>query len=145
MFLYRSHLVFFFFFFQAEDGIRDLIVTGVQTCALPISFLRNACVARRPAYAPRKHCEGKRDFYGQNGNEHQILTQQYVAEAKRGSEVGLNAAAFVSKAVVSRRHQNQNEICHHAWKKHLRGDAPTSHSRMPSGKIHTKDKYEQRR
>src|SRR2546421_12291900 len=29
--------VFVFFFFQAEDGIRDLIVTGVQTCALPIS------------------------------------------------------------------------------------------------------------
>src|SRR2546421_3514498 len=28
---------FCFFFFQAEDGIRDLIVTGVQTCALPIS------------------------------------------------------------------------------------------------------------
>src|SRR5438270_1810408 len=28
----------FFFFFQAEDGIRDLTVTGVQTCALPISI-----------------------------------------------------------------------------------------------------------
>src|SRR5699024_11344610 len=28
---------FFFFFFQAEDGIRDRNVTGVQTCALPIS------------------------------------------------------------------------------------------------------------
>src|SRR6266853_6260644 len=28
--------LFFFFFFQAEDGIRDLTVTGVQTCALPI-------------------------------------------------------------------------------------------------------------
>src|SRR5215468_4998095 len=27
---------FFFFFFQAEDGIRDRDVTGVQTCALPI-------------------------------------------------------------------------------------------------------------
>ena len=27
----------FFFFFQAEDGIRDHCVTGVQTCALPIS------------------------------------------------------------------------------------------------------------
>src|SRR5215471_19771804 len=26
----------YFFFFQAEDGIRDLYVTGVQTCALPI-------------------------------------------------------------------------------------------------------------
>src|SRR5258707_8498872 len=30
-------LFFFFFFFQAEDGIRDIGVTGVQTCALPIS------------------------------------------------------------------------------------------------------------
>src|SRR6266496_551967 len=29
--------ILFFFFFQAEDGIRDLYVTGVQTCALPIS------------------------------------------------------------------------------------------------------------
>src|SRR2546429_6920623 len=28
----------FFFFFQAEDGIRDVAVTGVQTCALPILF-----------------------------------------------------------------------------------------------------------
>src|SRR5256884_5824007 len=27
-----------FFFFQAEDGIRDVAVTGVQTCALPISL-----------------------------------------------------------------------------------------------------------
>ena len=28
-----------FFFFQAEDGIRDIDVTGVQTCALPIFFV----------------------------------------------------------------------------------------------------------
>src|SRR2546430_9598230 len=32
----RVHVVLLFFF-QAEDGIRDLTVTGVQTCALPIS------------------------------------------------------------------------------------------------------------
>src|SRR2546426_7508159 len=31
-----------FFFFQAEDGIRDYKVTGVQTCALPISHARRA-------------------------------------------------------------------------------------------------------
>src|SRR5205807_7969717 len=30
--------IFFFFFFQAEDGIRDYKVTGVQRCALPISY-----------------------------------------------------------------------------------------------------------
>ena len=29
----------FIFFFQAEDGIRDISVTGVQTCALPISYV----------------------------------------------------------------------------------------------------------
>src|SRR5690349_22408034 len=34
-----------YFFFQAEDGIRDLYVTGVQTCALPI-YLRHPNLAR---------------------------------------------------------------------------------------------------
>src|SRR3989449_440248 len=34
-----SSLISFFFFFQAEDGIRDVAVTGVQTCALPIYVL----------------------------------------------------------------------------------------------------------
>src|SRR2546430_8480019 len=38
-----------FFFFQAEDGIRDLTVTGVQTCALPICGLRHD--------DHRAHCE----------------------------------------------------------------------------------------
>src|SRR5256885_10948610 len=33
--------LYFFFFFQAEDGIRDYKVTGVQTCALPISTVRS--------------------------------------------------------------------------------------------------------
>src|SRR3712207_8909822 len=36
-----------FFFFQAEDGIRDIGVTGVQTCALPICFRED------PFYAVR--------------------------------------------------------------------------------------------
>src|SRR5204863_6179185 len=41
----------YFFFFQAEDGIRDLYVTGVQTCALPILKARRrnrTVVARNP-------------------------------------------------------------------------------------------------
>src|SRR2546425_2855462 len=36
MFNSQSASMLFFFFFQAEDGIRDKLVTGVQTCALPI-------------------------------------------------------------------------------------------------------------
>src|SRR2546425_8727733 len=39
---------FFFFFFQAEDGIRDKLVTGVQTCALPIWAEQNRLVS--PAF-----------------------------------------------------------------------------------------------
>src|SRR5690625_6719090 len=40
-----------FFFFQAEDGIRDGHVTGVQTCALPISSVGIVDVADRTAVA----------------------------------------------------------------------------------------------
>src|SRR5256885_9581789 len=39
-----------FFFFQAEDGIRDYKVTGVQTCALPIS-LRSLTLFEPPLFA----------------------------------------------------------------------------------------------
>src|SRR5204862_2073592 len=39
------------FFFQAEDGIRDLYVTGVQTCALPISLLAKKFADQKPGEA----------------------------------------------------------------------------------------------
>src|SRR5574338_417846 len=45
MFCPSNHLCCFFFFFQAEDGIRDAMVTGVQTCALPISPTDKAAAA----------------------------------------------------------------------------------------------------
>src|SRR5258708_36251524 len=41
-----------YFFFQAEDGIRDDLVTGVQTCALPISRASSTCTASRPRSRP---------------------------------------------------------------------------------------------
>src|SRR2546430_12487828 len=47
------YVVRIFFFFQAEDGIRDLTVTGVQTCALPIS--RRAQVQGLRAHALPPH------------------------------------------------------------------------------------------
>src|SRR5207248_5051620 len=48
----------FFFFFQAEDGIRDRTVTGVQTCALPISCSRRGAVA--PPQPPATARSGRR-------------------------------------------------------------------------------------
>src|SRR2546427_8837919 len=53
MYLYLSSI--FFFFFQAEDGIRDLTVTGVQTCALPISNRSASDGARNPRPAETRH------------------------------------------------------------------------------------------
>src|SRR5438876_6924498 len=48
-----SFVLFFFFFFQAEDGIRDGRVTGVQTCALPIYVaLRLQVLLRRTDVDP---------------------------------------------------------------------------------------------
>src|SRR5438874_6148570 len=58
-------LCFFFFFFQAEDGIRDLYVTGVQTCALPI--LHVAVVSFRGEsgpFAQAQQLDGARRFLG---------------------------------------------------------------------------------
>src|SRR5438270_4075719 len=53
--LYTRTNSHYFFFFQAEDGIRDLTVTGVQTCALPISRS-----SRRDAHRIRPRCPRSR-------------------------------------------------------------------------------------
>src|SRR2546427_837387 len=44
-----------FFFFQAEDGIRDLTVTGVQTCALPISTIVVGLADRARVFEGLRH------------------------------------------------------------------------------------------
>src|SRR5256885_11136361 len=59
-----------FFFFQAEDGIRDYKVTGVQTCALPILLALAAacpmrgeltlCVRREPGFFALNRLQGDR-------------------------------------------------------------------------------------
>src|SRR5256885_1654342 len=57
----QSETVADFFFFQAEDGIRDYKVTGVQTCALPISDSTRVCATRSAMRKVRalttKRCE----------------------------------------------------------------------------------------
>src|SRR2546422_3621682 len=58
-----SALCYFFFFFQAEDGIRDVAVTGVQTCALPISL------GGRGARRKKEQCGGDE---GQRANGHGV-------------------------------------------------------------------------
>src|SRR5437763_10959621 len=47
-------------FFQAEDGIRDTSVTGVQTCALPIWIRRNPLLSGRSSACPEACCRSGR-------------------------------------------------------------------------------------
>src|SRR5207249_1279201 len=51
-----------FFFFQAEDGIRDRNVTGVQTCALPIFLLDADDHPLAPARVPNARAHAKRQI-----------------------------------------------------------------------------------
>src|SRR2546425_6989541 len=53
MFMRADYFMFLFFFFQAEDGIRDKLVTGVQTCALPICCQANLSRRRGSRPVPR--------------------------------------------------------------------------------------------
>src|SRR2546430_11292425 len=57
-----------FFFFQAEDGIRDLTVTGVQTCALPISADAPCAWADATRRSPR--WAASRSRCGRRSEEH---------------------------------------------------------------------------
>src|SRR2546429_2718250 len=90
--------VVLFFFFQAEDGIRDVAVTGVQTCALPICLLgrgdreggsagaRGTRPARRGwTSRARVRRVGRRTAFPQGGG----AVSRREAEAGRGRAAGI--------------------------------------------------------
>src|SRR5215475_184593 len=74
------------FFFQAEDGIRDFHVTGVQTCALPISWRAGAKTWRRLKNNGGSYLSSHdpREVLGiGNGEKIDELTIQWPAPSKR--------------------------------------------------------------
>src|SRR3712207_9132846 len=86
-----------FFFFQAEDGIRDIGVTGVQTCALPILFLfpliLRICLGRLPArwVDPHHHSRLKfgympQCFFGGTAVKGERRTRDRSEERRVGKE-----------------------------------------------------------
>src|SRR6266478_7773083 len=91
---------FFFFFFQAEDGIRDLTVTGVQTCALPISRrtlrARDAARRRRPRHAPRARRRAARGGCARGGTGPQGQTRRQEAQVLRRPGVRLREGETLS-------------------------------------------------
>src|SRR2546422_10475933 len=79
-----------FFFFQAEDGIRDVAVTGVQTCALPISrlgFAPDGWTARAQALAlslaPYPALSGQRSEERRVGKSVDLGGRRIIKKKKR--------------------------------------------------------------
>src|SRR2546430_11996878 len=66
-----------FFFFQAEDGIRDLTVTGVQTCALPICSRTSQTWRPQKSKAMVNSCSpASASWFARNGKHAKAATQQ---------------------------------------------------------------------
>src|SRR5215510_4184055 len=93
-----------FFFFQAEDGIRDGHVTGVQTCALPIwSARRGDRVARYlhpPLISLRPH----------DGGQHRALQDQGPYQSQNevtSSEIGGRRLVGGAREFAAREHGNR--------------------------------------
>src|SRR5574343_822567 len=110
---------FFFFFFQAEDGIRFRDVTGVQTCALPISLENKAKyeipgIGGQRGYVSfgKEHAKGRsagdlKEFwhFGQYVSEGSKYAGEYpdnveVTELPKFNEVGKEAYQMLEKTGV---------------------------------------------
>src|SRR5690606_40821948 len=91
----------YYFFFQAEDGIRGFHVTGVQTCALPISvsrrnFLKSSATAAAGFMILPRHTLGGSEFlapsdrinlgYIGTGKQAQGLLHNIRSEERRGGK-----------------------------------------------------------
>src|SRR2546421_11071607 len=114
-----GYIVFvFFFFFQAEDGIRDLIVTGVQTCALPISraelhlldYEPHRCLAERclPAWRRAEHPSGGDEIGRASGRGRGEISVVAVSLKKKKKKEKRKVR------VCRRQHQNEEGQSHSA-------------------------------
>src|SRR6266446_8176651 len=91
---------FFFFFFQAEDGIRDYKVTGVQTCALPILAQAEADAVDDLQRARVEQLRGQIEWASVAGREAPVLLLQ-AAKRLESLHVGLARETYLYAWVAS--------------------------------------------
>src|SRR2546422_2871795 len=96
-----------FFFFQAEDGIRDVAVTGVQTCALPI-LRRIHSASQRLMTESRSHLAGTTPF--QNRIPVRLLAPQRSEEhtSELQSRLHLVCRLLLEKKKNKKQHQQKH-------------------------------------
>src|SRR5438270_13773673 len=111
-------MTYVFFFFQAEDGIRDLTVTGVQTCALPITYSINGSRQNQTSY----QLDGG-NFVDEYSNVNQpfpfpdALQEFSVQTSNYGAEYGQNVGGVVNvvaKSGTDRVHGGAFEVVRYA-------------------------------
>src|SRR5438128_12645970 len=101
--------IFTYFFFQAEDGIRDATVTGVQTCALPISLLDQAAREEVAQFLLRRdhgHFTPGADGRGEN----RFATRS--EERRVGKEGRTRWPEYLSKKYQSRKAKERQHTSH---------------------------------
>src|SRR2546422_10577900 len=86
---------FFFFFFQAEDGIRDVAVTGVQTCAVPATTVATRSV-RMMSWGPGNGSPARNPVApAMIARPNQAATVARAAPGRRGKEMGAVVMAIL--------------------------------------------------
>src|SRR5690606_40710171 len=88
-------IITIFFFFQAEDGIRDFHVTGVQTCALPICPISSPTSPASPAPAPGPSA---------------LRTQQAPRAAARAHDPGMMSTAHPPRRTSGGRRSEERRV-----------------------------------
>src|SRR5215813_4342307 len=90
--------MYFFFFFQAEDGIRDADVTGVQTCALPIMLRDQTQANNAEVQAKRYEDLLKRGLIAQEQYDGLKTTADSLAATIRADEADIKSAEETVRA-----------------------------------------------
>src|SRR5919205_2854093 len=95
----------FFFFFQAEDGIRDHCVTGVQTCALPISPVQQEAYVK----AGSRDTVRSRSFTGKPARMLRNDWTEAWEQPDNPKPLGMPLQYMVSGMAVAATHKYPNE------------------------------------
>src|SRR5438876_2014267 len=108
-------MFFLFFFFQAEDGIRDGRVTGVQTCALPISrhffpvsqIPKSRPIRRPPQPRRNDECIGEKASEGTVHNSKRLVASLWHPHRSEERRVGKECRSRWSPHHEKKKEKNQ--------------------------------------
>src|SRR2546430_4019356 len=100
----QTLFIIFFFFFQAEDGIRDLTVTGVQTCALPICS-PSTCADSSPSWRILRSRASRKKTYRDMAKEVRGMSQSSrpVAQVVTPEPVVEGAGVHLRRSIGTRK------------------------------------------